>query len=707
MEPSTARAGKVRFGLFELDLANGELCKRGRKVPIQGQPFQVLKLLLCRPGEVVTREELQHELWPADTFVEFEHGVNTAIKKLRQALGDSADNPRFIETLPRKGYRFIAPLEGLPTAAPPPAKVVRRRRLWLPAGLGLAAVATGPVLWLLTRPVKPAAGVPLPVPLTSYMGSESAPSFSPDGDRVAFVWDGPKQDNYDIYVKQIGEDQPVRLTTNPAPDNFPAWSPDGRRIAFLRGSGDRLNLFLIPAVGGAERKVADLSLDCNSSKLSWHPGGRWLVVSDRTSAQEPSTLFLVSIETGEKRRLTTPPERSVGDSDPAVSPDGRALVFARSVTDMGRSLCLLALSEDLRPTGEPKRITSSEGCAYGPAWLPGGTSILFSSGASCLSVGLWKMVVRGPPAQIGKPERAPFGGENYGQTLAISPQGRIAYTQSPGTAHIWRLGLGNSQRPENMPLNSTRLDHVPEYSPDSKRIAFASNRSGSDEIWIANADGSNTMKLTSFDGPYVAAPAWSPDGNRIAFDVRSGGIPNIYVVNATGGTPQLLHGSQNKHGTPTWSRDGKWIYFFADRTGNDQVWRIPADGGEAIPVTKHGGTYGVESPDGRFVYYLRSWEEAKSTELWRVPIGGGEEIRIVESVCPQFFSVVERGIYFFSGWQNPSVQLFNFATRKVETVATVKGDMAYGFSVSPDSRWLLYAAYGPSSSDLMLVENFR
>jgi len=374
---------------------------------------------------------------------------------------------------------------------------------------------------------------------------------------------------------------------------------------------------------------------------------------------------------------------------------------------MGGHLYLLELSDDLRPIGEPKRITSIEGCAYGPAWLPDGTSILFSSGSSCLSVGLWKMVVRDPAPQLGKPERMPFGGESYGQNLAISRQGRVAYTQSPATAHIWRLRLGSSQRPENMPLSSTRLDHSPQYSPDGKRIAFASNRSGSDEIWISNADGSNAVKLTSFGGPYVSAPAWSPDGQRIAFDGRSGGIPNINVVSVTGGTPQRLRGSQNKHGTPTWSRDGKWIYFFSDRTGNDQVWKVPANGGEAVPVTKQGGAYAVESPDGRFVYYLRSWEELKSTELWRVPAGGGEEIRIVESVCPQFFSVVERGIYFFSGWQNPSVQLFNFATRKVETVAKVKGDMAYGFSVSADSRWLLYAAYGPGSSDLMLVENYR
>jgi len=330
-------------------------------------------------------------------------------------------------------------------------------------------------------------------------------------------------------------------------------------------------------------------------------------------------------------------------------------------------------------------------------------------GAYSNSNTLWQMAIRGSARRLGEPERLPFGRESWRLMPAISRQGRVVYMQSAERANIWRLELGGSHRVDNLPMNSSRLDHVPQYSPDGKRIAFASNRSGSDEIWLCDADGSNTVKLTSFGGAYVAEPAWSPDGRRIAFGARPQGVPYIYTVSAGGGKPERLPDSRSSHGAPSWSRDGKWIYFFSDRSGKGQVWKTPANGGEAVQITKQGGAYAVESPDRKFVYYLRAWEQSDNTELWRVPVDGGEEIRIIASLCPQFFAVVERGIYFFSGWKKPWVQCFNFATRKVETVAKVEGTMAFGFSVSPDSRWLLYAAFESANeqSDLMLVEKFR
>jgi DNA-binding winged helix-turn-helix (wHTH) protein len=246
------RSGMVRFGVFEADLEAGELRREGRAVKLQDQPYRVLALLLQHPGVIVTREELRASLWPDDTFVDFDYGVNTAIKKVRWALGDSADNPRFIQTVPRKGYRFIAPvtLEQSPVVSTPVpvGGFPRHPRAWLSAA-GLTAVLAA-VVWLLIPASTPGpAGVP--VPLTAYPGAQYGAAFSPDGRQIAFAWNGMQEDNFDIYVKTNGSDSLRRLTDDPAPDLSPAWSPDGRRIAFLRDLGHGLvGIMMVPAAGG-------------------------------------------------------------------------------------------------------------------------------------------------------------------------------------------------------------------------------------------------------------------------------------------------------------------------------------------------------------------------------------------------------------------------------------------------------------------------
>ncbi|MCP5115695.1 MAG: hypothetical protein GY953_33120, partial [bacterium] len=187
----------IRFGPFEADPTAGELRKNGLRIKLQDHPFRILMILLSRPGEIVIREELQEELWPDGTFVEFEHSLNTSINKLRRALNDSADTPRYVETVPRRGYRFTGEVgqPALPQGKRP------RPPLWPAAAVAIALAAFG-AGWLIRTPPAPS----LPVPLTTYPGRETHPSFSPEGDRVAFAWEGENRDNWDIYVKLIGQE---------------------------------------------------------------------------------------------------------------------------------------------------------------------------------------------------------------------------------------------------------------------------------------------------------------------------------------------------------------------------------------------------------------------------------------------------------------------------------------------------------------------
>ena len=222
------------------------------------------------------------------------------------------------------------------------------------------------------------------VPLTSYPGEERQPSFSPDGNQVAFSWNGEKQDNFDIYVRLIATGAQRHLTTAPEADSIPAWSPDGNFIAFVRqGTGVKAAVYLVSPLGGQERRVAEISRTAGIDwprGLAWTSDGKSLVVTDRNSDSEPLGLFLLSVESGEKRRLTSPAKKVFIDSQSAFSPDGHTLAFVREIAPGSRGIYLLTLSEDFQPIGEPKRLTFDSPFTFSPVWTLDGREIIFSSG---------------------------------------------------------------------------------------------------------------------------------------------------------------------------------------------------------------------------------------------------------------------------------------------------------------------------------------
>ncbi len=608
----------MRFGVFELDIGSGELRKSGVKVRLQEQPFQVLKTLAEKPGEVVSREELQEQLWSDETFVDFEDGLSTAIRKVRSALGDSASNPRFIETLPKRGYRFIAPV------AKPPAAGVAGRKLWY-AGAAAAALVLGVAGSRLTGPSAPEPEAMLSaVPLTSFEGQEQDATFSPDGNQVAFAWNGPNQDNFDIYVQVVGSPSPpLRLTSDPATDVAPAWSPDGRRIAFVRAVGERNTVRLISPLGGPDRELAEFVFGyfyvSRFPTLAWLPDADSLLAAGNESTNEPAAIYSLSAATGEKVRLTSPTAGSLGDQRSAVSPDGNTVAFVRYASPAAPAQIHLMPSQG----GEPK-LLARHNSIQGVTWLPHGREIVFSSGSYAQSHTrrLWRIAVGG-----GDPRLLAGIGENASKPVVAPNGNRLVFERSVFDPNIWRYELeGSSNQPRKL-IASTRAERSVQLSPDGKRIAFFSQRSGSSEIWVAGSDGSNPIQLTSFSGPSAGSPRWSPDGQSIAFDSNLQGSWDVYVVNAQGGAPRAVAVGEGEESRPSWSRDGQWIYFNSDRGGTHQIYRIPVQGGEPVRVSQAGGYNPFESPDGRFVYYGRGPMEAG---LWRIPAEGGDE----EAVLP-------------------------------------------------------------------------
>jgi Tol biopolymer transport system component len=301
---------------------------------------------------------------------------------------------------------------------------------------------------------------------------------------------------------------------------------------------------------------------------------------DRALSKGPYRIYFVSVANLEKREFTSPPAGYSADSDPAFSPDGQTLAFARRPEDAGDIY--------LQPVagGEARRLTFDGKMISGLAWSADGRSIVYSSDRAGLST-LWRI-----PTAGGEPEPlAGIGQDAYSPAISLH-RNLLAYTPQLENVNIWRAKGPRSTAQAGSPIEliaSPRVQADEQFSPDGKKIAFSSDRSGSFEIWVCNGDGSSPVQLTSVVGAFAGSPHWSPDGRWIAFDSRPGGKTGIFVVSAEGGEPRgVTEGTWNDV-APSWSRDGKWIYFCSNRSGDEELWRVPAEGGQAVQVTKSGG----------------------------------------------------------------------------------------------------------------------
>jgi Tol biopolymer transport system component len=642
---------------------------------------------LHRSVRTVTRWE-RHEGLPVHRHV---HSTSGSVYAYKGELDEWWTN---------RGRRLEQPARGAVASW-----IVVDRRMWIVAGIVVVLTASA-IGWVLKS-----RGGSLPpstlVPLTTYPGAEGPPSLSPDGNQVAFERDG------DIFVKQVDGEGLVQITSTPMVEYGPAWSPDGRRIAFRRASD---GIFVTSPLGGGEQRIADTRPPLLLKTMAWTPDSRSLVVSELTSPICAS-LFVISIATGEKTRLSSPPEPSIGDGWPAVSPDGGSVAFARYSQDTSANVYVVPMTG-----GEPRQITADKSSIFGLAWATNG-DLVFSSNRGGSSR-LWRLPTNGSSIS---PIALVDGGGEDARFPSISRPGsatpvRLAYQRFVENLDIRRREIVGEGTPHHALLSthsfivSTRSEDHPRYSPDGSRIAFVSNRSGYPELWACASDASNPIRLTSMRGPAVIAPQWSPDGRRIAYFATTGraGTYQAYVIDASGGQwSRLTRSDGDLEALPSWSRDGRTIYITSNRSGSLQIWKVPLAAGDPVQLTSGGGAEAAESPDGRVIYYSKVPEVGPG--LWSVPVAGGTEQRVIDIVRFGYWAVVQRGIYFID-FGVPSdaprpVRFFDFQSRRVTHVGSLETTVSWmntpGFTISPDGRWLLYTSLETTDADLMLVENFR
>jgi len=706
----------------------------------------VLVVLAEHPGEVVTRHHLLDTIW-ADTVV-VESVLTRAIFELRKVFDDDAQHPQVIETILKTGYRLIAPVApvghhplstslllsdgasdgmatpALPTVSEstpdspdalyltpslPPFVDTSPRSVWPLLGLatmGLVLFALSGWFWL--RPTTPPADASAPrytlTPATTFQGQEVNPALSPNGQHLAFSWDGGTPGAWDLYVKPIDDEQVLRLTDHPASEFRATWSPDGQRIAFVRWDGQSCEVYVVSIFGGAARKLT--ACDGQSVyEMAWSPDGASLLFSSSEGPGRPHRLFLLSMETLEKRQLTTPPSQTRGDLYVAFSPDGQTIAFSRAV-GAGNDLHLLPTTG-----GEPTRLTFDDTMIFGLAWMPDGETLLYGSDRANRWT-LWTLNIADPqPIWAGITLEGGF----YGFSSSADGR-RIVYATASGDRDIWQLPLTGQGEPSPF-IASSRWDARPQVSPDGEKIVFYSWRSGEPALWISDRDGANPFRLLTLVAPLIGTPQWSPDGAQIVYS----DVADLYVMDAGGAQPRRLTNDAGRDLAPMWSPDGQWIYFSSNRSGTLQVWRMAADGRDLEQRTHQQANTLLMRVTEQDVYFVGD----DAQKVWKIPIGGGTatvayalpEPYLLESwAFAKFLSfqyplqnwvATDDGLYFVNHDETGSViRFFQPETGRVTHVASFP-TLVSGMTVSPDGAWLLYGQGKPDESDIMLLDNLR
>jgi len=585
-----------------------------------------------------------------------------------------------------------------------PALVRRRRLRWLAAGLA-GALSLGAGGWLLWPSRDAEIPPPLVVPLTSTPGRETEPTFSPDGNQVAFSWDGEKSDNRDLYIKIVGSAEARRLTTDPALDRFPSWSPDGRQIAFIRTlrEGDPGTIHVVSPLGGFDRKVSDQPVA--GGRLSWSPDGRWLATASTANANTPRSeirgIHFIGVSDGEVRSITSP-SGATYHSDPAFSPDGRRLAYASCRTDISCQIDVFELDADNVPRGAVQHLARQQIWINGLAWTRDGESVVYGDQNDGR---LWRVRVDGNQP----PERIEVAGSPVLWPTTVLSRDRLVFERLLGQSNMYRFEAG---RPPAAVAASSLLSWDPHFSPDGRRLAFDSTRGGGGhEIWLAAADGSSPRQLTHGPGYWQGSPRWSPDGRRIAFDSRAqDGKWDIWIIDADGVSLRRFTKDPGNEVRPSWSQDGRWIYFSADRGGPvHDVWRAPAMGGPEERVSRGGGWNSQESTDGKTLFFLRKPGESP---LMALPLAGGPERTVIDCVQWRGLTVGPAGIYHLGCTPNPRgasmpLYLLDAATGRDRLLGTVEA-AGGAITVSPDGKTILYSrVMANEGSDLMMIEDFR
>jgi Tol biopolymer transport system component len=686
----------------------------------------VVERSLQDDGDSLKERQIGIEVFdrPSDWDPKLDNVVRSEARRLRARLDTYAasNNPdeTIRITIPKGGY--VAEFAELPSSDPTfeastslPYAIIPPKRFWhrfqSPASIAVAAVlAVFTVVGVssliaLRRSVEAKADSFDVVPFSNELGEQFSPSVSPDGSRVAYVWDG-NSDNYDIYVKDLKTSSVIRLTSDLQPDIHPAWSPTGKDIAFLRRSPSGTAVLVKAAGGGTERIVGTIrdtsGLWASANPLSgcqsptWTPDAKQLLLTDGLGKDYGAGLALMSVDSGTEKPLTSPPTQDE-DCYPRFSPDGKRIAFVRYISHGAGEIFTMAVDgTDL------KQLTTDHRNVRGVDWASDGRHLIFASNRRG-SYELREIDMNG-----GDSRPLPSDTASASDPAVARKGDWMAFVESDENWNIWRAPISNGRigAPKRF-LASQGHNHSPSFSPDGETIAFVSDRSGTPEVWFASADGAGARQMTHFGGPWLGTIRWSPDSKMIVFDARPNGNSEIFTMPSSGGKPSLFEHEDVEVRRPGWSRDGKSIYFDSTKGGMPQIWRKAFPNGIAQPVTPQDTLFPSESSDGQTLFFF-SGNGRGEHNVWSEKTDGTNTQQLV-SVHPDpdlDWAVDKDGIYFAIGdASSAEVYLYSFRDSRVTSAGKLTQVLSLGtpsLTVSPDGQWLLYACIDSTKSDIKI-----